>query len=353
MADRTELRTWLVDTLATAAEIDAAQITDNTFFEVLGIDSVELYTITADLADWLEVDLEATLFWDHERVGEVVDLLAQDEPVVLSERILELNGSLRPPVTSAVFCVAGVRGHPSAYRDLARTLQLPVPVVGLGFPGPDAVGTPSVRPEDLATDLIERMREVQPLGPYRLLGHSYGGIVAFEIAQQLAAAGERVDFLGLLDAYLVSGVTKRAFHQRAHALATIYRGLDKGGRREFMADRRFNLRDRFDGLRVTAPEASDAPFNERLDELSRARSAAWSRYEAKPYDGAATLFRTENPADDGIFDVEPTSGWGAVVADLDVVAAPGRHEDVLEAVHAEEIAAALRPRLMSAFAAVH
>lgn len=350
MADRNALRTWLADSLASAADIDPNDITDATFFEVLGIDSVELYTITADLADWLEVDLEATLFWDHERVGEVVDLLAQDEPIVLSDRILELAGSLRPPVASAVFCVAGVRGHPSAYRDLARTLQLPVPVVGLGFPGPDAVGVASIRPEDLAADLIERMREVQPDGPYRLLGHSYGGVVAFEIAQQLRADDEQVDFLGLLDAYLVDGVTKRAFPRRVAAHARRFRDLDRSGRREFVHDRWFTVRDRFERLRLSEAPVSDAPFNERLDQLSRARSAAWSRYGALPYDGSATLFRTANPAADGIFDVEPTSGWGAVVGDLEVVPAPGRHEEVLDAKHADELAAALRPRLMSALA---
>ena len=154
----------------------------------------------------------------------------------------------------------------------------------------------------------------------------------------------------LLDAYLVSGVTKRAFHRRAAAHASRFRRLDRAGRREYIGDRVFTVRDRFERLRLSEAPDSDAPFNERLDELSRARSAAWSRYDALPYDGSATLFRTANPADDGIFDVEPTSGWGAVVADLEVVPAPGRHEDVLEAMHADEIAAALRPRLMSALA---
>lgn len=50
---------------------------------------------------------------------------------------------------------------------------------------------------------IEAMRSVQPEGPYRVLGWSMGGLVAFEIACQLQAMGEEVDFLGMLDSYLL------------------------------------------------------------------------------------------------------------------------------------------------------
>jgi thioesterase domain-containing protein len=45
----------------------------------------------------------------------------------------------------------------------------------------------------------DHIRRIQPTGPYRLLGTSFGGLIAFELALQLRAAGEAVDFLGLLD----------------------------------------------------------------------------------------------------------------------------------------------------------
>ncbi len=46
-----------------------------------------------------------------------------------------------------------------------------------------------------------RIREIQPHGPYHLLGYSMGGLVAYEVAVGLQAAGEQVPLLALLDAF--------------------------------------------------------------------------------------------------------------------------------------------------------
>ena len=53
--------------------------------------------------------------------------------------------------------------------------------------------------ENFSTHYIGQMRSVQPRGPYRLIGHSLGGLIAYEMACELAEAGETVEFLGLLD----------------------------------------------------------------------------------------------------------------------------------------------------------
>ena len=53
--------------------------------------------------------------------------------------------------------------------------------------------------ESMAADYVAEIRRVQLHGPYFLAGHSFGGRVSFEIAQQLVREGERVSFLGLID----------------------------------------------------------------------------------------------------------------------------------------------------------
>jgi thioesterase domain-containing protein len=60
--------------------------------------------------------------------------------------------------------------------------------------------TPSV--PELAGEYVEIIRRQQPRGPYRLGGISFGGIVAYEVAQQLVASGAQVEFVGLIDAIL-------------------------------------------------------------------------------------------------------------------------------------------------------
>jgi thioesterase domain-containing protein len=57
----------------------------------------------------------------------------------------------------------------------------------------------------MATDYIARIRNIQPQGPYRLLGWSFGGLVAYEMATQLQHLGETVDQLVLLDSRLPDG----------------------------------------------------------------------------------------------------------------------------------------------------
>ena len=66
---------------------------------------------------------------------------------------------------------------------------------------------------DIAADCINAMRQQQPHGPYRIAGFSSGGIVAFEMAQQLRAAGEKVSRLALLDCF-APGIKLKGSHWR-------------------------------------------------------------------------------------------------------------------------------------------
>src|SRR5260221_13274246 len=78
---------------------------------------------------------------------------------------------------------------------LAHEIAGEVPIYGLPLverPIPQSV-------EQLARVHVAAIRKVQPAGPYRLAGHSFGGVLAYEIAAQLIGADETVEFLGLLD----------------------------------------------------------------------------------------------------------------------------------------------------------
>ena len=76
-------------------------------------------------------------------------------------------------------------------------------------------GTPDHTIEAIAAHCIESMRTVQPTGPYLVAGYSAGGVVAFEVAQQLAAAGQQVALLALLDTYAPQATTAQPWRQRA------------------------------------------------------------------------------------------------------------------------------------------
>ena len=99
-----------------------------------------------------------------------------------------------------LFLIHAVDGTISAYPALAQELAAVFDVYGLQSPGLDAIDVIVTSLTDLVADYTQRIRAVQPTGPYRLAGWSMGGVAAFEITRQLERAGADVRLLVLLDA---------------------------------------------------------------------------------------------------------------------------------------------------------
>jgi thioesterase domain-containing protein len=83
------------------------------------------------------------------------------------------------------------------------------------------------RLEDMAADYAERIRQVQPTGPYYLLGWSLGGLIAFGIACQLQQQGEPIALLALLDAYPHPRDKVLAFPSMEEILAGLMKDLGR------------------------------------------------------------------------------------------------------------------------------
>ena len=93
-----------------------------------------------------------------------------------------------------------VRGG-SFLLPLTRRLGLDQPVLGLHLPASDATQLPvPYKFEDIAGALVGRLRQIQPQGPYYLAGLCVNGVVAYEMARQLAAQGQKIALLALFDA---------------------------------------------------------------------------------------------------------------------------------------------------------
>jgi amino acid adenylation domain-containing protein len=101
----------------------------------------------------------------------------------------------QPPL----FCPAGGGGSVLYYQPLAKYLGPSQPFYGLQAVGLDGLCEPLRDIESMAALYIQEIRGVQPKGPYRIAGHCFGGLVAFEMAQQLRRAGEEIETLMLID----------------------------------------------------------------------------------------------------------------------------------------------------------
>ncbi|OIJ86696.1 alpha/beta fold hydrolase [Streptomyces colonosanans] len=117
------------------------------------------------------------------------------EPSADSLVPLRATGSLSP-----LHCVHPVSGSPYCYAGLTGELDADRPVFGFEAPGFDGVLEPAGSIRKLAELHTATLRATRPHGPYRLLGWSLGGVVAYEMARLLSAAAEEVPLLVIVDA---------------------------------------------------------------------------------------------------------------------------------------------------------
>src|SRR5215472_2038371 len=130
-------------------------------------------------------------------IATLAALLEGAHPIRLSPLLL-----LKPGVASApVFMAHGLGGTLMEVVPLARHLRSRHPTYGIQARGIDGINPPLERIEDMAQYHLDAIREVQPRGPYLLVGYSLGGLVMLEVARGLVGSGERVALLAMLDAY--------------------------------------------------------------------------------------------------------------------------------------------------------
>ncbi|RST15021.1 alpha/beta fold hydrolase [Streptomyces sp. WAC05374] len=100
-----------------------------------------------------------------------------------------------------LFCVHAAAGLAWGYAGLTSPLGADRPVYGLQARGLDGTEALPASLREMAADYLDHVRSVQPEGPYHLLGWSFGGVVAHEMAVQLEERGEAVETLAILDAH--------------------------------------------------------------------------------------------------------------------------------------------------------
>ena len=168
---------------------------DDDFFE-LGGDSLAVEEMLAELGDRIGMHLETAVMLERPTCDELAERIAHPLQPGRSVLVQVQAGGDRPPL----ICVAGAGCFALAFLPLARRLGGGLPVFGLQPHGLEYRAVPDWTIAAAARRYVRAVRTVQPHGPYQLVGYSGGGVIAFEMARRLEAAGEEVAFLGLLDA---------------------------------------------------------------------------------------------------------------------------------------------------------
>ncbi len=320
--------------------------TDENFF-ALGGDSLLAVRLCARVYEELSVRLSADALLEAPTVTKLARLLRERDARDAWQVEIQA-GDARPPV----FCLSGIGGHAIVFRALAARSDPQRRFFGLRWPGLDGAGAPHEDVVELARYFVSKLEESYPGDmPIYLAAYSFGGLVAYEMAVELLARGRAPALLALLD---TPGPERSFAGEKLTRLAAHLHNL---GKRPLSEKARYALRWLELGLpRLLARSEryyelveDRGPGRRHLRAMRKAHERALRRYQARPYAGAATLFRALSLPLDVERRQDPRYGWGSsLLGRLDVVELRAPHMEMLHEPYVDRLAPAFRAALTRA-----
>ncbi|NEQ77288.1 MAG: amino acid adenylation domain-containing protein [Okeania sp. SIO2C9] len=259
------------------------------------------------------------------------------------------------------FCMPGSGGNVVYFHQLARHLGNDQPFYALQPPSLDGISEPFGSVEEVAAYYLKAIQSLQPSGPYFLGGHSFGVLVAFEMAQQLQQLGETVALLALFDlpALLPGSVSKQLDWDDTQWLTNIAHVL------EMLSGKNLNIS--YETLKPLTSEVQVnylkqqmetvnlLPYNSGIERvrgivqtIKTDELAFMSYVPQEGYQGRITLFRSSEVYQDelgmlGEIPTDPTWGWNQFSTQpVEVHVVPGNHTTMLSEPHVQVLAEMLK-----------
>jgi len=281
--------------------------------------------------------------------------------VISEKRFTEQRRSLVPiqPLGSKkpLFCIHALGGGVLYYRHLASHLSLDRPFYALQPRGQDG-GQILTKVEDMAAHYISEIKTIQPQGPYFLGGSSFGGTIAWEMAQQLVAQGETVALLALFDSTSSSSFERIPARERLfnHLSSLLQLGpgyiLKKMRGKFYSFKRKIKRQNEKIALESFLSQVYPNQIVERVNKettkeylrlAQRINKKASTEYTPQVYPGKVTLFKATHQGKPQGWGVDPHKGWKKLTnGEFTAYEVPGNHSSMLREPHVQVLAEKLQ-----------
>ncbi|MDB9312398.1 amino acid adenylation domain-containing protein [Spirulina sp. CS-785/01] len=295
------------------------------FFD-LGGHSLLAIRLCSEIEQVFQRPLSISILFQYPTIQQLAAILRDENyPIASSSSIISIQpkGSKLP-----LFGIHTLGKGMQYYRPLVKYLGLDQPVYGLALDMVDEGQGGSKGVKELADIYIKDMQTLQPTGPYHLIGVSFGGRIAFEMAHKLQAQGEKVAFLGLLDTTARTGVRHLPVNRR---VSGHWEKFQEEGFRYIirkLTSRLGRIRYRLKSLNAKLYKRLGLSLSDDLKEVAtRERNFQIKKQHfPQPYTGKLTLFRAMDRKAEVGTELDPQYGWGEIaVGGLEIYDVPGDH----------------------------
>lgn len=317
-----------------AFHLERIGVQDN-FFE-LGGDSLLASAIFIEIEREFRRTYPLNLLLKNRTIRALARILSDPNASETSPIIALKPSGTRPPL----FIFPGGVGDVLMLVGLAEAMGEDQPVYGIQAAGFFGKTVYSRRVEEVVRHFIPEIKKIQPEGPYYLAGHSFGGVIAFELARQLLEAGEQVGLLGLLDSTPPGPAQGGNFIRRTQTHFYNLGEMDWKGKLGYFT-RRFQTRasklfGRYEFFQklLRNPAVKQVLWD---DPFRQTRFAAANYAPAKPYPGVVTIYKvSERPRHITWNLMEP---WKRYVSGrIEEYEVPGNHASMIKPPHVTELA---------------
>ena len=292
---------------------------DDNFFDLGGnLRSADI--LFAEIARACGRELPSAMIYHAPTIAALARLLEQPTLPRFSPFVQIKAGDQQSPI----LIVHGLAGTLPFYG-LAQHIRTGHSIYGIQGKGVDGMEEPLESVEDMAAFYLDSIQDVQPHGPYILIGYSFGGLVALEMAQRLTKSGEEVALLVLIDAY--PHLRYLSPGQRLRLIAR--RALRRTGMKQRLARAASYLTPRLGRLRNGGnrlAEASRLSFEETALRVKAKAYVALAHYRPLFYDGKVKFVKSES---DSYYPSDPVAVWVKLAAEFEFETVPGGHLDMV------------------------